>query len=114
MRSAGPSVEALIADAGNKLGHGWVFGFNEALDQAGATIGPLITALVLYLQGGFHRAFAFLLIPALLCFGNAQWGAISTLSRIGASRAVAVRATKISESLLDVCSGGYLFCSRFC
>jgi MFS family permease len=65
-----PSVEALIADAGNKIGHGWVFGFNEALDQTGATIGPLITTLVLYLHGGFHRAFAFLLIPALLCLGT--------------------------------------------
>jgi MFS family permease len=65
-----PSIEALIADAGNKIGHGWVFGFNEALDQTGATIGPLATALVLYLRGGFHQAFAFLLIPALLCLGT--------------------------------------------
>jgi predicted MFS family arabinose efflux permease len=37
------------------------------LDQTGATIGPLITALVLYLQGGYQHAFGILLIPALLC-----------------------------------------------
>jgi predicted MFS family arabinose efflux permease len=64
-----PSVEALIAGAGDSIGQGWVFGLNEALDQTGATIGPLITALVLYAHGGYDRAFAFLLSPALLCLG---------------------------------------------
>jgi len=65
-----PSVEALLSRAGEVIGHGWVFGLNEALDQAGATIGPLITALVLYHRGGYHHAFALLLIPALLCLGT--------------------------------------------
>jgi predicted MFS family arabinose efflux permease len=37
------------------------------LDQAGATVGPLITALVLYLHESYQNAFALLLIPALLC-----------------------------------------------
>ena len=64
-----PSVETIISHAGKSIGQGWVFGLNEALDQTGATIGPLITALVLYLRGGYHRAFASLLIPALLCLG---------------------------------------------
>jgi predicted MFS family arabinose efflux permease len=62
-----PSVEAMISHAGKSIGSGWVFGLNEALDQTGATIGPLITALVLYLRGGYHHAFAVLLIPAALC-----------------------------------------------
>ena len=39
----------------------------EALDQAGATVGPLLMALVLYLYGGFRTGFGVLLIPALLC-----------------------------------------------
>jgi predicted MFS family arabinose efflux permease len=60
-------VEALISHAGKSLGRGWVFGLNETLDQGGATVGPLIAALVLYLQGGFREAFAVLLISALLC-----------------------------------------------
>ncbi len=64
-----PVVEGLLAQAGNSIGHGWVFGLNEALDQTGATIGPLITAFVLYAHGTYQRAFAFLLIPALLCLG---------------------------------------------
>lgn len=62
-----PSVETMISHAGRSIGQGWVFGLNEALDQTGATVGPLLTALVLYLRGGYHRAFAILLIPALLC-----------------------------------------------
>src|SRR5213078_3426840 len=45
-----PSVEAMISYAGKEIGHGWVFGLNEALDQSGATVGPLIVALVLYLR----------------------------------------------------------------
>jgi MFS family permease len=65
-----PAVEAMISHAGHSIGRGWVFGFNEALDQGGATVGPLITALVLYLRGGYHEAFAVLLISALLCLGT--------------------------------------------
>jgi predicted MFS family arabinose efflux permease len=62
-----PAVEAMISHAGKSMGHGWVFGLNEALDQTGATVGPLITALILYLHGTYSQAFATLLIPALLC-----------------------------------------------
>ncbi len=65
-----PAVEGLLSHAGKQIGQGWVFGFNEALDQAGATVGPLITALILYLRGGYQHAFAVLLIPALLCLGT--------------------------------------------
>jgi len=62
-----PSMDAMLSHAGSRIGHGWAFGLNEFLDQTGATIGPLIVAFVLYRQGGYHHAFAFLLIPALLC-----------------------------------------------
>jgi predicted MFS family arabinose efflux permease len=64
-----PTVEAMLSYAGKSIGAGWVFGLNEALDQAGATIGPLLMALVLYLNGGFRTGFAVLLVPALLCLG---------------------------------------------
>lgn len=62
-----PAMESMISHAGKLLGHGWVFGLNEALDQTGATIGPLITAFVLYRHGGYRHAFAVLLVSALLC-----------------------------------------------
>lgn len=62
-----PAVESMLSHAGKSLGQGWVFGLNEALDQTGATLGPLITAWVLYRRGDYHQGFAWLLIPALLC-----------------------------------------------
>ena len=62
-----PTVEAMLSYAGKSIGAGWVFGLNEALDQAGATIGPLLVALVLYLSGGYRTGFGVLLVPALLC-----------------------------------------------
>jgi MFS family permease len=62
-----PTVEAMLSYAGRSIGAGWVFGLNEALDQAGATIGPLLMALVLYLNASYRTAFSVLLIPALLC-----------------------------------------------
>ena len=64
-----PTVEAMLSYTGKSIGAGWVFGLNEALDQAGATIGPLFMALVLYLNGGYRTGFGVLLIPALLCLG---------------------------------------------
>ena len=65
-----PTVEAMLSYAGRSIGAGWVFGLNEALDQAGATIGPLLMALVLYLNGGYRTGFGVLLIPALLCLAT--------------------------------------------
>jgi predicted MFS family arabinose efflux permease len=62
-----PAMESMLSDAGRIIGHGWVFGLNEALDQTGATLGPLIAAWVLYKRGGYHQAFAALLASALLC-----------------------------------------------
>ena len=62
-----PAVEAMLSHAGESIGHGWVFGLNEALDQTGATLGPLITAFVLFRHGSYRHAFAVLLISALLC-----------------------------------------------
>jgi predicted MFS family arabinose efflux permease len=65
-----PTVEAMLSYAGKSIGAGWVFGLNEALDQAGATIGPLLMALVLYLNGGYRTGFGVLVIPAVLCLAT--------------------------------------------
>jgi predicted MFS family arabinose efflux permease len=61
-----PSTEAMLSFAGKHIGQGWVFGLNEALDQAGAMLGPLIISLTLYRQGSYRNGFALLLVPALL------------------------------------------------
>ncbi|HET9419072.1 MAG TPA: MFS transporter [Chthoniobacterales bacterium] len=64
-----PSVEAMLSDAGKSIGSGWAFGLNEALDQAGAMLGPLLIALVLFRGRNYQSAFALLLISAILCLG---------------------------------------------
>ena len=65
-----PAVDAMISYAGKSIGRGWVFGLNEGLDQAGATFGPLIVALVLFKREGYHIGFGVLLVPALLCLAT--------------------------------------------
>src|SRR5438067_2529392 len=59
-----PATEAMLSFAGHKLGRGWVFGLNEAFDQAGATLGPLIISLVLFRHGSYRTGFALLIISA--------------------------------------------------
>jgi predicted MFS family arabinose efflux permease len=65
-----PVVDAMISYAGKSIGRGWVFGLNEGLDQAGATVGPLLVALVLYVNSGFRTGFAVLLVSAVLCLAT--------------------------------------------
>lgn len=38
----------MLSFAGKHIGQGWVFGLNEALDQTGAPLGPLILSLTLF------------------------------------------------------------------
>ena len=64
-----PSRDTLLSYASKQVGSGWAFGFHEALDQAGAVLGPLIVTLVLFLRGSYRSGFAILLIPALLAMG---------------------------------------------
>jgi predicted MFS family arabinose efflux permease len=61
-----PATEAMLSFAGKQIGQGWVFGLNEALDQTGATLGPLIISFTLFRHGNYRNGFALLLVPALL------------------------------------------------
>ncbi len=61
-----PPRDAMLAHATCGLGAGWVFGLREALDAAGAMIGPLIVAATVYVRGGYRLGFAVLIVPALL------------------------------------------------
>lgn len=65
-----PNVETMLTYTRERLGSGAAFGLNEAMDQAGATVGPLVVALVLTLTGNVRNGFAILIIPALLCLGT--------------------------------------------
>ena len=55
-----PPVEAMLSSAGTQIGQGWAFGLNEALDQTGAALGPLVMALVLFLHGSYTTGYALL------------------------------------------------------
>lgn len=61
-----PPRDVMLSHAGREMGIGWAFGLHEALDQAGALIGPLVLALVLMHRGQYRIAFATLLIPATI------------------------------------------------
>lgn len=60
-----PTVEAMLSYTTGELGKGWVYALNTALDEIGATIGPLVIALVLLLKGDFRAGYAFLTISAV-------------------------------------------------
>lgn len=61
-----PPRDTLLSYATRQVGRGWGFGLHEALDQAGAMLGPLIVAAVLVMRGTYQAGFAALLVPALL------------------------------------------------
>ncbi|MFI5460968.1 MAG: MFS transporter [Isosphaerales bacterium] len=64
-----PARDAMLSHATHQVGHGWGFGLHEALDQAGAVVGPLIVAAVLATGGGYQAGFALLLVPAVITLG---------------------------------------------
>ncbi len=61
-----PTVEAMLSYSTGKHGRGWVYAVNTAMDETGATLGPLLVALVLYLRVDFRSAYGLLLISSLL------------------------------------------------
>ncbi len=62
-----PPRDAMLAHAAGEIGYGWAFGVHEALDQFGATLGPLLVALVLVLyHHDYTVAFALLAVPAII------------------------------------------------
>ncbi|HET7307410.1 MAG TPA: MFS transporter [Gammaproteobacteria bacterium] len=61
-----PVNDTMLSHATQAMGRGWGFGLHEAMDQAGATIGPLIVSAMLYFRHGFAIGYGVLLIPALL------------------------------------------------
>ncbi|HXC57460.1 MAG TPA: MFS transporter [Rhizomicrobium sp.] len=61
-----PATNTMQSRAGDLIGQGWAFGLQEALDQTGAIIGPLLTAYILARHGDYHAAYAWLGVPAIL------------------------------------------------
>ena len=65
-----PTVESMLSYTTGTLGKGWVYAVNTALDETGATIGPLLIAAVLFLNGNYRTGYGLLLIPALLALAS--------------------------------------------
>jgi MFS family permease len=65
-----PPRDVMLSHASKDIGLGFGFGLHEAMDQAGALIGPLVLAFILARHGTYRQAFAVLLVPAILtiCF----------------------------------------------
>src|SRR5262249_32036415 len=61
-----PTVESMLSYTTGSLGRGWVYAINNALDETGAAVGPLLIALVLFLRGSYRTGYTGLLISALL------------------------------------------------
>jgi MFS family permease len=67
-----PTVEAMLSYSTGKHGKGWVYAVNTALDETGATLGPLVVALVLFVgvNGGdgddYRIAYGTLLVSSVL------------------------------------------------
>jgi len=60
-----PTVEAMLSYTTGALGKGWVYALNTALDEIGATVGPLLIALVLLLKRDYRTGYGLLVISAV-------------------------------------------------
>jgi hypothetical protein len=61
-----PTVESMLSYSAGELGKGWAYALNTALDETGATLGPLVMSLVLVLGAGYRTGYAVLLGSAAL------------------------------------------------
>lgn len=65
-----PTVEAMLSYSTGKHGKGWVYAMNTAMDETGATLGPLLMAVALYLHADFRAGYGLLLISSLLALAS--------------------------------------------
>jgi MFS family permease len=63
-----PARDTMIAQASAELGRGRAFALHEAMDQAGAVLGPLLVALMVAI-GSYELGFSVLAIPSVAAIG---------------------------------------------
>lgn len=70
-----PARDAMLSYATARTGRGWGFGVHEALDQVGATLGPLVFAAAIAQQGSYRLGFLVLAVPAVAALAalSAAW-----------------------------------------
>ncbi|RWZ89505.1 MAG: MFS transporter [Hydrotalea sp. AMD] len=65
-----PARDAMLSFGAHQMGQGWGFGLHEALDQTGATIGPLLVSAALFIKNNnYQSAYIILFIPAIIAIG---------------------------------------------
>jgi len=69
---------------------------NTALDEAGATLGPLIAAVILFLRGDYRTAYAMLTISVVLAIGALV---AARLTDVPGSRAIGTGPDRHGEKL---------------
>ncbi|MGN6278992.1 MAG: MFS transporter [Sphingomonas sp.] len=67
-----PARDSMLAAASVNFGRGTTFAIHEAMDQAGALVGPLIVAAMIALAG-YRAGFAVLAIPGMLALAVLGW-----------------------------------------
>jgi hypothetical protein len=65
-----PIIEAMLSYTTSRHGRGWVYGVHNALDAGGRTVGPILIALVLFLNGDYRTGYMMLAIPCLLALAS--------------------------------------------
>jgi MFS family permease len=61
-----PTVDAMLSYSAGQHRRGWIYGVNTALDETGATLGPLLVAFALYRGATFRTSYTLLLGSVLL------------------------------------------------
>lgn len=61
-----PPKDYIVSTAANEGKVGRAFAINQALDQTGAIIGPIVMSLIILYKNDYRLAFEFLFIPAIL------------------------------------------------
>jgi MFS family permease len=107
-----PVIAAALSEAGRLVGGGRAFGINEALDQIGATAGPLIVAFAVA-RGGYATGFGILIVPALATL--AILGVAASAGRTVVPRADEGEASIVRDwpALRRYAIGGALFAAGY-
>jgi len=65
-----PTIEAMLSYSTGRHGRGWVYAVNTALDETGATIGPLAMALALQRGADYRASYSLLLVSSVLALAT--------------------------------------------
>ena len=60
----------MLSYSTGRHGQGWVYAVNTALDETGATIGPLLIAFILYRHGTYRTGYTVLLVSTFLTLAS--------------------------------------------